>query len=308
MKIVFMGTPDFASKSLEALVESGYEVALAVTQPDAKKDRGKKVKFPPVKEAAIAAGIDVMQPEKVRDEDFMETMKSINPDLIVVAAYGQILPKELLELPKFGCVNVHASLLPKFRGSAPIQHAILSGDEKTGVTIMQMAEGLDTGDMLTKAEVDIDHKNCEELHDELATVGAKLLVDTIPLIESGRVTPEKQDDSLATLAPMLSKKDGLVDFSLSAEEIERKIRAFYPWPGTFTYLDGEMFKIWQARALDEDGGKEPGSVLGADKEGIKVCCGKGALLLETVQAPGKKRMSAEDYLKGNKIEISTILG
>ena len=308
MKIVFMGTPDFASKSLEALVESEHEIALAVTQPDAKKDRGKKVKFPPVKETAIAAGIDVMQPEKVRDEEFMASMKEINPDLIVVAAYGQILPKELLELPKFGCINVHASLLPKFRGSAPIQHAILSGEEETGITIMQMAEGLDTGDMLSKTRVEVDRKNCEELHDELAVAGAKLLVDTIPLIKQGKIKPEKQDDSKASLAPMISKRDGLVDFACSAEEIERKVRAFYPWPGTFTYLNGDTFKIWEADISDEEAEGEPGSVLKADKEGIKVCCGKGVLLLKNVQAPGKRRMSAEDYLKGNKIEISTVLG
>ena len=308
MKIVFMGTPDFASKSLQALIESGHDVALAVTQPDAKKDRGKKVKFPPVKETAIEAGIDVMQPEKVRDAKFMESMKEINPDLIVVAAYGQILPKVLLELPKFGCVNVHASLLPKFRGSAPIQHAILSGEEETGITIMQMAEGLDTGDMLSKTRVEVDRKNCEELHNELAVAGAKLLVDTIPLIEQGKIKPEKQDDSKASLAPMISKRDGLVDFACSAEEIERKVRAFYPWPGTFTYLNGDTFKIWEADISDEEAEGVPGSVLKADKEGIKVCCGKGVLSLKTVQAPGKRRMSAEDYLKGNKIEISTVLG
>lgn len=308
MKTVFMGTPDFAAVSLEALVKAGHDVSYAVCQPDKAKGRGNKVKYTPVKETAIKYGIEVLQPEKVREEDFMEKLKAAAPDIIVVAAYGKILPKEILDLPQYGCINVHASLLPKFRGSSPIQHAIMTGEEETGVTIMQMAEGMDTGDMISKVSTPVDHKNCEQLHDELAELGAGLLVETLEKIKDGKAEPEKQDDALATFAPMISKKDGLIDFSASADSIERKIRAFYPWPGTYTELGGDIFKIWQADCLVEDHEKEPGTVIAADKEGIKVCTGKGVLVLKEVQSPGKKRMKCEDWLKGNSIEINTILG
>ena len=308
MKTVFMGTPDFAAVQLAALINAGHDVCYAVCQPDKAKGRGKKVTYPPVKEMALEKGIKVLQPEKVREEEFMDKLREADPDIIVVAAYGKLLPKEILDMPKYGCINVHASLLPKFRGSAPIQHAIMEGEEETGVTIMQMAEGMDTGDMLSKVSTPVDHKNCEQLHDELARLGADLLTETIEKIENGSIVPEKQDDSKATFAPMISKKDGLIDFSATADSIERKIRAFYPWPGTYTYLDEKMFKIWQAESLEESSAQEPGTVISADRDGIRVSTGSGQLLLKEVQSPGKKRMKCEDWLIGNSIEIHTVLG
>lgn len=308
MRTVFMGTPDFAAVSLAALAEAGHEVCYAVSQPDKARDRGKKVQFPPVKEEALKHDIPVLQPEKIRDEDFMDKLRECAPDIIVVAAYGKILPKEILDLPKYGCVNVHASLLPRYRGSAPIQHAILNGEEETGVTIMQMAEGMDTGDMLAKARTYVDNKNCEELHDELARMGASLLIETMKDIEMGNAHPEKQDDRLATMAPMISKKDGLIDFSASADSIERKARAFYPWPGSYTLLDGNIFKIWKAQVVEDKWGLPAGTVADVCASGISVCTGDGALLITEVQSPGKRRMKCEDWLKGNSIEIHTVLG
>lgn len=311
MKTIFMGTPDFAAVSLKALKEAGHDVMCAVCQPDAAKDRGKKIKYPPVKETAIACDIKVLQPDKVRNEDFIKAIKEMDPDIIVVAAYGKILPKEILQIPKFGCINVHASLLPRYRGSAPIQHAILEGEEVTGVTIMQMAEGMDTGDMISKVTVPVGSKNCEQLHDELAEAGAGLLIRTMNDIENGNAVHEKQDDSLATYAPMIRKKDGLINFSASAVSIERKIRAFYPWPGSFTQLNGQMFKIWKASVETDktnSGGHVPGTVISTDNEGIRVSTGEGILRLIEVQTPGKRRMTAEDWLKGNSIEINTVLG
>ena len=308
MNVIFMGTPDFAVKSLDALVSAGHNVSYVVCQPDKAKDRGKKVKYPPVKEAALKYGIEVLQPESVKDEEFMKIIEHAEPDIIVVAAYGKILPESILNLPKFGCVNVHASLLPRYRGSAPIQHAIMNGDEKTGVTIMQMARGMDTGDMLARAETIIDHKNCEELHEELSAMGGELLTGTMEHIENGTVVPENQDDSLATMAPMINKKDGLIDFSANADSIERKMRAFYPWPGTYTRLNGEIFKIWKADVDDTDYNSMPGAVCAVNNDGIAVSCGKGTLILKEVQSPGKKRLRSCDWLKGNSIEISTVLG
>ena len=308
MKTVFMGTPDFAAESLKAIIDAGHHVCLVMSQPDAARDRGKKFKPTPVKMVAMENDIPVYQPESIKDEECINRLAELNPDIIVVAAYGKILPKEILTLPKYGCINVHASLLPKYRGSAPIQYAILNGEEETGVTIMQMAEGMDTGDMLSKATVTVGRANCEELHDKLASCGGQLLVETMKAIEDGTVCPEKQDDSKATMAPMISKKDGLVDFSMDAESIERKVRAFYPWPGAYTNYKDQLLKIWEADAISWNGEEKPGSILAADAEGIKVGCGKGALLLKTIQVPGKKRMSVSDYLKGNTIEIGTILG
>ena len=247
----------------------------------------------------------------VTKEAVLKAIKEMDPDIIVVAAYGKILPKEILQIPKFGCINVHASLLPRYRGSAPIQHAILEGEEVTGVTIMQMAEGMDTGDMISKVTVPVGSKNCEQLHDELAEAGAGLLIRTMNDIENGSAVHEKQDDSLATYAPMIRKKDGLINFSASAVSIERKIRAFYPWPGSFTQLNGQMFKIWKASVETDktnSGGHVPGTVISADNEGIRVSTGEGILRLIEVQTPGKRRMTAEDWLKGNSIEINTVLG
>lgn len=309
MKTVFMGTPDFAAVILEALAKSRHEIAYAVTQPDKARNRGKKIQYTPVKELALEKGIEVLQPEKVRgNEDFIGQMRECAPDIMIVAAYGQILPKEILELPKYGCINVHASLLPKLRGAAPIQKAIIDGEKETGVTIMQMAEGLDTGDMLLKESVEIGDMNYSRLHDRLAEVGARLLIEALDLIEEGKVQAEKQDESLSTYAHMISKADGKVDFRRSPEEIERLIRGFDPWPGAFCDCGDVVMKLWQAEPLEEDTqGIQPGTVLSADAEGLKIACGGRALLVTEIQVPGKKRVSVGEYLKGNHIEVGTVL-
>lgn len=314
MRIVFMGTPDFAAESLRALAGSENEVVLAVSQPDAAKDRGKKVKPTPVKEAAEELGIPVFQPAKI-DEEAIAHIAAYSPDVIVVTAYGRILPKALLDLPEYGCINAHASLLPRHRGSAPMQHAILKGDEVTGVTIMQMDEGMDTGDMLMKGETPVGSKDLEQIHDELAVMGGRLLVETLAKMESGGLEPEKQNDEEATYAPMISKKDGLIDFTRSAKEIERKVRAYRPWPGAFTYLDGETLKVWRTEVVPSEdeqaysfGDERPGGVTALTDEGIAVRTGNGVILLTEVQSPGKRRMDASDWLRGKNIEIHTILG
>lgn len=308
MKIIFMGTPDFSVPLLDALADGGHEIACVVTQPDKAKNRGKKIQFTPVKEKATELGISVLQPEKIRgNEVFLEAMKKCEPDIAVVVAYGQLLPKEVLELPRFGCINVHASLLPRLRGASPIQRAITCGEEKTGVTIMQMAEGLDTGDMLAKAETIIGRKNYEELHDELSTMGAKLLLETLPLIESGNITHEKQDDSLSTYAGMIYKADGKVDFSQDAKVIDRLIRGFDPWPGAFCSYDEMTIKLWSAEPLDTKSDILPGTIIRVSKDGMEIACGNGTLLVKEIQVPGKKRVAIKDYLLGHKIEIGKVL-
>ena len=276
MKIVYMGTPDFAVPSLEALVRAGHEVACVVTQPDAVRDRGKKIKYSPVKEKALELGMPVLQPVKVRkDTEFLQQMQQIAPDLIAVAAYGQILPKEILELPEYGCLNVHGSLLPRFRGAAPIQRAIIEGDEETGITIMYMEEGLDTGDTL-------DHL--------------------------GELPRVKQDDALSTYAPMISKKEGHLDFSQMPVRLERTIRAFDPWPGSFGYLGDKMMKFWRAEVPGIQTDAADGTVVAAGEAGIDIAACGGILRVTEIQMPGKKRVEVKEYLKGNSIEIGTVLG
>lgn len=337
MKVIFMGTADFAAHILQDLVHGGHDVLCAVSQPDRSKNRGKKMIETPVKAISSQLGIEVLQPERIKkNNEFLDILKSYNPDVIVVAAYGKMLSREILDLPAYGCINVHASLLPRHRGAAPIQWAVYSGDEKTGVTIMQMAEGMDTGDMLKKRETLIGRKNSEELFEELASIGGKLLLETLSDIESGDILPEKQDESLATEAPMISKKDGEVDWTKSAVEIERMIRAFYPWPGTYTMYGEKQLKIWKADVLKNENldlddidlctdekygtGKVitservdiekcvPGKVICVGKDSLVVDTGEGKLSLREVQMPGKKKMKIDDFLRGNKIEISTILG
>ena len=297
MKTVFMGTPDFAAEVLRRLYDSENSVELVITQPDRAKNRGKKIQPTPVKALAEEHQTPVYQPEKIRkDEQVIEKLKDVSPDVIVVAAYGQILPEEILGLPKYGCINVHASLLPRLRGASPIQHAIINGDEKTGVTIMQMAKGLDTGDMLTKAEIEIGSMNGQQLHDALAKIGGDLLIETLRLINDGKVVPEPQDEALATYAGMISKKDGKIDFNKSPDEIERLIRGFDPWPGAFCSLDGETVKIWRANAIEETSENKPGTVVFADETGIGICCGGKILKVTEIQAPGKK------ITKGSRFE------
>ena len=308
MRLIYMGTPDFAVPPMETLTQAGHEIIYAVTQPDAVRDRGKKVKFSPVKEKAIELGIPVLQPAKIRkNEEFAELLREAAPDAAIVAAYGKILPPSILNIPKYGCLNIHGSLLPRFRGAAPIQAAIIAGDEETGITIMRMDEGLDTGDMIAKAATPIGSKTGEELHDELAMMGARLIAETLEDIEGALQRAEKQDDALSTYAPMISKADGHIDFSLSPEEIERRIRAFDPWPGSFAEMNGKTFKLWKAAAVDRETGEAAGTVIAAGKEGLDISAGGRILRVTQLQAPGKKRMATGDYLRGNVIEIGTVL-
>ena len=308
MRLIYMGTPDFAVPPMEMLAQAGHEIIYAVTQPDAVRDRGKKVKFSPVKEKAIELGIPVLQPSKIRkNEEFAQLLREAAPDAAIVSAYGKILPAGILNIPKYGCLNIHGSLLPRFRGAAPIQAAIIAGDEETGVTIMHMDEGLDTGDMVAKAATPIGSKTCEELHDELALMGAKLITETLEDIEGALKDAEKQDDALSTYAPMLSKADGHIDFSLSPEEIERRIRAFDPWPGSYAEMNGKTYKLWKAVALDQETDAAAGTVVAAGKDGLDISAGGRILRVTQIQAPGKKRMETGDYLRGNVIEIGTVL-
>ena len=307
MKIVYMGTPDFAVPALEALHREGYEIPFVVTQPDALRDRGKKVKFPPVKEKALDLGLQVMQPEKMRkDEGFIKTLRDAAPDLIVVAAYGQLLPKEVLDIPAKGCVNIHGSLLPRFRGAAPVQRAIIAGDEETGITLMYMEEGLDTGDMIVKRSTATAGKTGQQLHDELSQMGAELLVETIPHLDA--ITAEKQNDEESTYAPMISKSEGHIDFSRTPDEIERIIRAFDPWPGSYAYCGDKMMKLWQAEVPGIKTGAANGTVIGTGENGIDVAAAGEVLRITQIQVPGKKRVAVREYLKGNSIEIGTVLG
>ena len=302
-----MGTPDFAVPALQALHDAGHELVYVVTRADARSNRGKKIHFSPVKEKALELGLEVLQPQKLRgNEEILDQLKQAAPDVIVVAAYGRILPPEILQVPSRGCINIHGSLLPRFRGAAPIHAAILAGDEETGITIMQMEEGLDTGDMLLKESTPVNGKNCEELHDELSRMGARLIVQALEQLDE--LDAQKQDDALATYAPMISKKDGLVDFSRSPEQIERQMRAFDPWPGTYTYYGEVMMKLWQGTPLSQETDQKPGTVLAAGPEGIDIAAGGRVLRVTELQMPGKRRTPAREYLKGNSIEIGTVLG
>ena len=301
MRIIFMGTPDFAVPSLERLVRDGHEVVLAVTQPDKPKGRGNQLTPPPVKARALALNIPVFQPVSMKTEETYETLAACRPDLIVVVAYGKILPQRVLDLPPHGCINVHASLLPKYRGAAPINWAVINGERESGVTIMYMEKGLDTGDMLLAVRTPIaDDDTAGTLHDRLAALGADALVHALALLEAGRITPVKQDDSLHTYAPMLSRDDCRLDFRQSAKQVRDRIRGLAPFPGAFMTLDGRQIKVYEAQFAP--GGGEPGRVLYADKErGLVVACADGALRLDTLQPQGKRRMAAKEYLAGHPV-------
>ncbi len=309
MKIIYMGTPDFAVLPLKALYDDGHEIALVVTQPDKPKGRGHKMQAPPVKEFALSHNIPVYQPQSAKTDEAYEYLKSFDADIFIVAAYGQILPQRVLDIPKYGCVNIHASILPKYRGAAPIQWCIIRGEKVTGVTTMQMNAGLDTGDMLVKEEVVIsDNDTGETLHDKLALAGVNTIRETIKQIESGTLKPEAQDDSLSCYAPMIDKTTGYIDFSMSAEEIHNLVRALNSYPYASTLYQGTRFKVIAAKVVSGDFGGKIGEILDVTKDGILVKCADFALLITDVQFEGKKKMPVSEYIKGNKIETGIILG
>ena len=305
-----MGTPDFSVKALKTLAENGFEIAAVVTQPDKPRGRGKELAVTPVKKAALELGLKVYQPARVREEAFIETVREAAPDVIVVSAFGQIIPKALLELPRYGCINIHASLLPKYRGAAPIQWAVIDGEQVSGVTIMQMDEGLDTGDMLAKTEVPLDPEETGgSLFDKLSEAGAKLLAETLPKLEQGGREPEKQPaDSPTAYARMIRKEDGRMDWTQPAEILERKIRGLNPWPSAYTKLNGKILKIWKAEVLPGNSGNAPGTVTEAGRAGFCVQTGNGCLKLLEVQLEGKKRMEAEAFLRGFHTDPGTVMG
>ena len=310
MKVIFMGTPDFSVGTLEALVKAGHEIVLAVTQPDKPKGRGGKMQYPPVKETAVRYGIPVFQPKKVRTPESIEELRKYKADIMVVIAFGQILPKEILEMTPYGCVNVHASLLPKYRGAAPIQWAVINGEKVSGVTTMQMDEGLDTGDMLLKTEIVLDEKETgDSLHDKLADAGAKLCVRTLKELEEGTVKPEAQGDSPTEYARMLDKSLGEIDWNQDAVSIERLIRGLNSWPSAYTDWDGKVMKLWEAQVIEGQETKEAvGTVVKVEKDGFFVQTGCGLLKVLALQIPGKKRMEAGAFLRGYTMKEGTILG
>ena len=310
MKVVFMGTPDFAVGTLEAIVGAGHEVAAVVTQPDKPKGRGGVMAMSPVKECALRHGLTVLQPLKARNPEFIEEIKAINPDVIVVVAFGQIIPSEIIHMPKYGCINVHASLLPKYRGASPIQWTVLDGCEYSGVTTMLMDEGIDTGDILETATVKLDERETGgSLFDRLSLVGAKLLVETLDKAEAGQLHPVKQDDSQSSYVRMIDKSFGLMDFTQPVEVLERRVRALNPWPSAFTHMDEKLLKIWDATVIQDNNVKvgDYGKVKTDGKTCFMVACDGGYLSVNELQLEGKKRMKVEDFLRGYSVKEGTVL-
>ncbi|HIW59509.1 MAG TPA: methionyl-tRNA formyltransferase [Candidatus Anaerobutyricum avicola] len=316
MRVVFMGTPEFAVPTLEALI-AHHEVIAVVTQPDKPKGRGKAMACPPVKETAMAHDIPVYQPVRVREESFVGTLRELQPDVIVVVAFGQILPESILNIPPYGCINVHASLLPKYRGAAPMQWAIINGEKETGITTMYMAKGLDTGDMIDTVVIPIDPKETgETLHDKLSAAGGKLILQTLEELEAGTAKRIPQDDAKSSYAGMLTRALGEIDWTKSAVEIERLIRGLNSWPSAYTYLHGKTLKIWDADVAQSDARQEetalsktaPGTVTAVKKDCFYVQTGDGQLKVNEVQLQGKKRMSVQAFLLGNRIEKGLVYG
>jgi methionyl-tRNA formyltransferase len=323
MKVIFMGTPDFAACTLEKIIQSGHEVIGVVTQPDKQKGRGQAMSFPPVKELALKYGLTIYQPNKVKEAEFLQTMQDLAPEVIIVAAFGQLLPKALLDIPPYGCINVHASLLPKYRGAAPIQYSILEGEKETGITIMYMDVGLDTGDMILQAKTPITPEETGgSLHDKLAVIGADLLIEALKKIQDGTAVREPQDNEKATHVRMLDKEMGKLDFNHPAVKLERLIRGLNPWPSAYTFLDGKTLKLWQAAVeqvlpteisanpLETAGtaSANPGEVIEIRKDSFVVMTGEGTLVIKELQLEGKKRMSVDAFLRGYSLPVGTKLG
>lgn len=311
MKIIFMGTPDYAAEALEALIKAGHEVTAVVTQPDRAKGRSGQVQCTPVKECAVRHGIAVLQPVKIKTPEAIEELKKYEADVYVAAAFGQILSKEILELPQFGCVNIHASLLPKYRGAAPINQCIIDGEKETGITIMQMDAGIDTGDILAQKKVIIEDKEtAETLFDKLSQAGAELIVEALPKIERGEITPIKQDESLVSYVKMMDKSKGRIDWSADAVSIERLVRGLNPWPSAYTSCQGKTVKIWRSDAVETAGEctEQPGTIVLVRKDFFDVACGAGNLRIYELQMEGKKRMDTKSFLLGNPWKEGMILG
>ena len=302
MRIVFMGTPDFAVPSLEALLKSEHQVVGVVTQPDRPKGRGQEVVFSPVKAVCQREGIPVLQPLKMKDPTFLDALRQWRPDVIVVTAYGRILPPAILALPPRGCINVHGSLLPKYRGAGPIQWAVIRGEQQTGITTMFMAEGMDTGDMLLQETVEIRADDTAgTLAPRLAEVGGRLLVETLRRLEAGTLTPQPQDDAQATMAPLLKKEDGVVDWTLSAMEIANRVRGLSPWPGAYTHVNGERWVLWRVAVGLETSGAVPGTVTKVSKDRVEVATGDGTIQLIEIQPSNSRRMTMAQYLAGHRL-------
>ena len=309
MKIVFMGTPDYAAEALRALIRAGHTITAVVTQPDKAKGRSGQLMPPPVKVCAMEHGIPVLQPKRIRTPESMTELKTYEADVYVVAAFGQILSQEILDIPPYGCLNIHASLLPKYRGSSPIQHVIVDGEEKTGITIMQMDAGIDTGDMLYKKEIAIAADDTyETLHDKLMVLGGEAIVEAIDLMLQGKLVPEKQDESQSSYVSMIRKEMGEIHFTDSARKIDRLIRGMNPWPSAFTSYHGKQLKIWKAVCEEENSTGEPGEIVAVTRDSIRVAAGEGCLTILELQLEGKKRMSAHDFLLGVKMRPGERLG
>jgi len=310
MNVIFMGTPEFAVPTLQSLYDAGHNITLVVTQPDKPSGRGKKLKKSEVKERAELLNLPIFQPDKIKKNENIEFLKQYDADVIVVVAYGQILSKEILEYPKFGCINVHASLLPSLRGAAPLNWAIINGNNKSGVTTMMMDIGLDTGDMLLKSEIDIDKHMCVgELHDKLMVMGAELLIETLNKVENNELIRIKQDETLSSYAPMLDKNTQKINWNESAKNIHNLIRGLSPWPTAFFTMEDKNIKVYKSSVINENDNFEfePGFIIKADESGIRVACKKGILVIEEIQMPGKNKMNLSAYLRGNKFPEKIIL-
>lgn len=315
MKVMFMGTPEFAAVTLEKIIQSGHEVIAVVTQPDKQKGRGQAIVYSQVKEMALKYGLTVYQPIKVKEAEFLQTVKHLEPEVIIVAAFGQILPKALLDIPLFGCINVHASLLPRYRGAAPIQYSVIDGEKETGVTIMHMGVGLDTGDMILQAKTPITVQDTGgSLHDKLAVLGADLLITALQQLQDGTAERIPQDNEKASYVKMIDKDMGRMDFTQSADKLEHLIRGLNPWPSAYTFLDGKTLKIWKAEVEpkaslnEEKDTAEPGAVIEIRKDALVVMTGDGALVIKELQLEGKKRMAADAFLRGCSVPMGTKLG
>lgn len=305
MRIVFMGTPDFAVPCLDSLVKAGHEIAGVFTQPDKPRGRKQELMPPEVKVYAVDHGLDVYQPATLRSAEAQDIIRSLAPDVIVVAAYGKILPKEVLDMPPYGCINVHGSLLPKYRGAAPIQWSVINGDSHTGVTIMQMGEGLDTGDILYTKELPIGiDDTAESMFDKLSELGARMITEALDMLVKGEMTPVKQDEELATYAPMLNKEISVIDWTKTADRVHDLVRGLYSWPIAHTYLNGKKLKIFCTTVCERSG--TPGTVISVDP--LTVACGEGSVIIRELQLEGKKRMDTKSFLIGHKLDIGSVLG